>query len=157
MENASHKWDSEFSTCIICDDTCIIYHRSPMSTESILGSHHVFSVLCFVGLFIYARFPTPLHFLSSFVCAREGPFQFSSCARPSRAESTACIRHEPRYAKNTLSIKKIFFLPTSTSSPLLPHQTRLSFVSGNYPLVCLPIHPDNIPEIPSSRSAKYAC
>src|SRR6266702_3158688 len=105
--------------------------------------------------FIYLRLYFPRHSSPLFVPAKG--LQFSSCAQPSRAESTAYICQEPRYAKNTISIEKIFFLSTSTSSPLLPHHTRLSFVFGNCPLVCLPIHPDNIPEIPSSGSAKYVC
>lgn len=80
MESASHSWDSEFSTCIIAIDTCIIYHRSPMSTESILGSPPCIFSLCFVGLLIYftTQFPT-LFYFSRLLCLRPltvGPFSF---------------------------------------------------------------------------------
>ena len=53
-----------------------------MSTESILGSHHVFSVLCFVGVFICLDFPRHFIFSSPLFCAHEGPF--SVLLAPSR-------------------------------------------------------------------------
>jgi len=91
-----------------------------------------------------------------FAPANSRPFSFLLApSRVGQSQLLAFVRSRATL-KIPYLLRKIFFLPTSKSSPLLPHQTRLSFVFGSYP-VRLPIHPDNIPEIPSSGSAKYAC
>jgi len=66
-------------------------------------------------------------------------------------------RRQPQCYKNTRNYVKILYPITSESDPLPPRQTRWTFVSRSFPLAHHSIHPDNIPETPSSGSAKYAC
>ena len=90
--------------------------RSPMSTESILGSHHVFFSLCFVGLIYFTlHFSTPLHLLVSFVCARDSVF-FLRPAEFGQSQLLAFVRSRA-YAKNTLSIEKNILSATSLPLP----------------------------------------
>ena len=88
--------------------------RSPMSTESILGSHHVFfQFVCFVGLIYFTlHFPTPLHLLVSIVCARDSVF-FLRPAEFGQSQLLAFVRSRA-YAKNTLSIEKNILSATSS-------------------------------------------